>query len=140
MPGRGAQIQLCVLIASLAVPPLAAQLGSKGVSVSLRAKWEGTPLLLEAFEYVVRAQAPDLAVCIEPDGVRCSPVAQRSSDRTAPFHDNEFVFGAHRCWSICGYICVATCRQRRLPASSWSSSLPGKRALGRARDAGTASS
>ena len=55
----------CLLIACLAgAPTRAATLGSKGATITLRAKWEGTPLLLEAFEFVVRAFLSHLAACV----------------------------------------------------------------------------
>lgn len=58
----------CLLIACLAgTPNRAATLGSKGATITLCAKWEGTPLLLEAFEFVVRAHPSCHQLCIEPD-------------------------------------------------------------------------
>ena len=67
MHGRAVPLLPCLLItiALAGAPGQAATYGSKGAAITLRAKWEGTPLLLEAFEFVVGFLTS--CMCIEPD-------------------------------------------------------------------------
>jgi hypothetical protein len=54
MIGRGG---LASALGLLLLAPLAALGAQKGASITLRARWQGTPYLLEAAEFLVRARA-----------------------------------------------------------------------------------
>lgn len=53
-PAAAAAVLFVLLLAAAAGPAAAGRLDTKGAKITLRAKWQGAPLLHEAAEFLVR--------------------------------------------------------------------------------------